>query len=77
MVTKSIEGTVEAVDELVDLGKVDEGLDDGDGGEDGREGREAIIPVGTGRVFKRRSASVIRARIFSMPREREVALTAA
>ena len=71
MVTKSIEG---AVDEVVDDGNVDEELDVG---EVGKEGLWAIIAVGTGRVFKSRSASAIRPRIFSMPRERAVALMAA
>lgn len=72
--TKSIEGPVVDVDEEIDDGEVD---DDGVFGMDGKDGRGKISAVGTGRVFKSRSASVMRARIFSIPNERAVAAIAA
>lgn len=70
--TKSIEGPVAEVDEAI----VD-GDDDGLGDKDGKDGRGKISAVGTGRVFKSRSASVMRARIFSIPSERAVKAIAA
>lgn len=72
--TKSIEGPVGEVDEEIDDADVD---DDGVDGMDGKDGRGKISAVGTGRVFNSRSASVMRARIFSMPSERAVAIIAA
>lgn len=71
MVTKSMDGAVN-VPEVVDVVEV-EPVD----GTVDNVGRGAIIAVGTGRVFKSRSASVIRARIFSIFSERAVAMIAA
>ena len=70
--TKSIEGPVVDADEAVDDGDEDVGF-----GIDGKVGRGKINAVGTGRVFNSRSASVMRARIFSMPSERAVTMIAA
>lgn len=74
IVTKSIDGPDCVADEGAVGGEV--GFDAVDEAA-GTDGRATIIAVGTGLVFKSRSASVIRARILSMPSERAVAFIAA
>lgn len=64
-------------DEVEEVIVVEPDDEEGIGGTPGKDGRGKISAVGTGRVLKSRSASVMRARIFSIPRERAVAAIAA